>query len=175
MHRQPQQSCKLRPVHNRRERGQAVVETAFMIPWIFFLFVGVLDFGFYSYALMTVENAARLAVLQTSASATTADNASVACPIVLSEMQSLSNIFNAASCNPVNDNCNPTTLGPATAAKPLYVGACSTTQATIDGLTDITSTVLVSYYSVRMIPIPGILKNQMIINRSAQMQVLLGP
>ena len=33
-----------------RERGSAIMETAFMVPWLFFLFVGVLDLGFYSYA-----------------------------------------------------------------------------------------------------------------------------
>ena len=46
--------CRL--LGNRR--GSSVVETAFMMPWIVFLFIGVLDMGFYSYALITAARAA---------------------------------------------------------------------------------------------------------------------
>ena len=51
-----------------RNGGNAVIEVALMAPWIFFLFVGVLDFGFYAYSFISVENAARAAVLLTSQS-----------------------------------------------------------------------------------------------------------
>ena len=43
------------------ESGSAMVEVALLAPWIFFLFVGVFDMGFYSYMAICVENAARAA------------------------------------------------------------------------------------------------------------------
>src|SRR5947207_14797502 len=49
-----------------KERGHAVIEVSLMAPWIFFLFMGTLDFGFYSYAIIATQNAARVAVMQTS-------------------------------------------------------------------------------------------------------------
>ena len=45
-----------------------------MAPWIFFLFMGTLDFGFYAYAIIATQNAARVAVMQTSLNSTTAAN-----------------------------------------------------------------------------------------------------
>ena len=45
---------------DRSESGNSVVEVALMAPWIFFLFVGVFDFGFYAYAGICMENAARI-------------------------------------------------------------------------------------------------------------------
>jgi Flp pilus assembly protein TadG len=41
------------------------MEFALVAPWIFFVFVGVLDFGFYAYWLMAVTNASRSAALAT--------------------------------------------------------------------------------------------------------------
>src|SRR5260370_16771519 len=54
-----------------REHGHAIIEVTLMAPWIFFLFVGTLDFGFYSYAIIATQNAARIAVMRTSQTPTT--------------------------------------------------------------------------------------------------------
>src|SRR5437868_11738001 len=54
------------------ERGHAVVEAALFMPWLAFLFIGAVDFGFYGYALINTQNAARVAVMQTSAKSTSA-------------------------------------------------------------------------------------------------------
>jgi Flp pilus assembly protein TadG len=34
----------------RGTRGHAMVEVALMLPWILLLFVGIVEFGFYTYA-----------------------------------------------------------------------------------------------------------------------------
>jgi len=48
-----------------KNRGSAVVEAALMMPWLAFLFMGVFDFGFYAYASICTQNAARaVAVLK---------------------------------------------------------------------------------------------------------------
>jgi Flp pilus assembly protein TadG len=44
---------------NRRRSGNSIIELTFMMPWLLFLFVGVFDFGFYAYALIATQNAAR--------------------------------------------------------------------------------------------------------------------
>src|SRR5690348_3763138 len=48
-----------------REGGHAVLEAAFLMPWLIFLFIGAFDMGFYSYALICTENAARVATMYT--------------------------------------------------------------------------------------------------------------
>jgi Flp pilus assembly protein TadG len=46
--------------YNRRA-GNSIVEFSLMAPWILFLFAGAFDWGFYAYALISVQNAARVA------------------------------------------------------------------------------------------------------------------
>jgi hypothetical protein len=46
-----------------RNRGQSSVEVALLAPWIFFLFVGVLDLGFWCYSMISLENGVRAAGL----------------------------------------------------------------------------------------------------------------
>jgi Flp pilus assembly protein TadG len=140
----------------KRRRGQSLVEVCFMIPWIFFLFVGALDFGFYAYALICVQSAARVAALYTSGSTTSAADQAGACAYVLDELAGLPNNGSFSS------GCN---------AAPLVVTATSPPNSdpyvTGDGL----SIVTVKYQTVTMIPIPGVLANQFWIVRQAQMKV----
>src|ERR1041385_6078916 len=86
--------------HRSGTKGNAMIEVAFMVPWIFFLFVGVLDFGFYSYAAICVQNAARIAALGNSYSAATAGSSVNACQLALQEMNSLPNVRTLADCGP---------------------------------------------------------------------------
>jgi hypothetical protein len=41
---------------NQRESSSSIVEVALLAPWIFFLFIGMFDFGFCAYAGCTVVN-----------------------------------------------------------------------------------------------------------------------
>ena len=85
---------------NKGRRGNAIIEMVLMAPWLFFLFVGVLDFGYYSYALISVENAARVAALATSIGPDTAGNQAMACGAVFQELSTMPNITNSQiSCN----------------------------------------------------------------------------
>jgi hypothetical protein len=67
--------------HKRRDRGHAVVEISLLAPWILFLFVGTLDLGFYSYALICTQKAARVAVTHTSSRSATAADSAIASPV----------------------------------------------------------------------------------------------
>src|SRR4051794_23132733 len=83
--------CELRmntPRNRKSERGGSLVEIALMCPWLFLLMVGVLDMGFYSYAAINTQNAARAAALAL-ASGTTLD--SQVCDLVRLEMRNMPN------------------------------------------------------------------------------------
>ena len=61
-----------------------------MAPWLFFLFAGVVNLGFYTYAAMSIENAARVAALDTSSSAGPAGDNASACTYAVSETRGAS-------------------------------------------------------------------------------------
>jgi zona occludens toxin (predicted ATPase) len=137
-----------------REHGHAVIEVSLMAPWIFFLFMGTIDFGFYSYAIIATENAARVATMQTSQNTTTAVDNTLACNYALTELNVLPNTRSLASC----------------AALPVIVNA--TTFIDADGAT--AARVDVTYQTILMIPIPG-LTGRLSITRNAQMRLKQQP
>lgn len=140
-----------------RQTGGAVVEVAFLIPWIMFLFVGVLDTGFYCYALIVTQNAARVSVLQSSISTAAASDSVNACLIALQEMVSLPNMAGVNTCG----------SGSVSASVPVSVVA-----GTVDhGSGDVASRVTVMYLTLPLVPIPGILPQQMTLTRSAEVRV----
>src|SRR4051812_19708029 len=87
----------MRRRRNRQsERGNSLVETALMCPWLFLLMVGVLDMGFYSYAAINTQNAARAAALAL-ASGTMLD--SQVCELVRLEMRNMPNAAQFTDCS----------------------------------------------------------------------------
>jgi len=135
-----------------RRRGHAVIELSLLMPWVFFLFVGALDFGFYSYALIATENAAHAGALYTAQCSGTADDQSGACERVLAEMSRLPNASDFAS------GCS---------SDPLRV----TAERFIDGEGYESSRVRVSYQTVQLIPIPGLVSGRLTITRTAEVRV----
>ena len=143
---------KLLNDNHRRERGHAIVEAAFLLPWVLFLFVGALDFGFYNYALISTQSAARVAAWYTSQSTTTAANSTAACTYALAELSALPNVgTTVTSCG----------------ASPVVVTASQVTGT--DGA--LASQVTVAYTSPQLIPIPGVLPGQYTFNRTVQMRL----
>jgi len=143
-----------------RQRGNAVVETALMAPWIFLLFLGVFDFGFYAYAAIATANAARVAATYTSGSVGTASDSATACTYVLEALRDMPNVGSGvttcSAAGPVQ-----VTATPSTATDPVY-----------NTITYTVSTVSVTYQTVPLFPIPGLM-GQMTITRTAQMRVQL--
>ena len=70
---------------NASRRGHAVAEMALLGPWVLLLFAAIFDFGTYSRALITVENATRAAALETSNNSETAGDLDLACNVVLAQ------------------------------------------------------------------------------------------
>jgi hypothetical protein len=125
------------------------VEVVLMAPWIYFLFVGTLDMGFFTHAMIATQNAARTAAASTSRSSALADSVPVACKYALVELSAMSNVRSLTSCN----------------GSPLVVTA---SKVTIDGSD--ASRVTVSYLTNQLIPIPG-LARQFTITRTVAMLV----
>ena len=131
----------LRPSPRRRNgrRGGSALEMALLMPWYVFLFVGAFDWGFFAHALISVESAVRVAALY-SASQSSAPSVSTLCPIVINEMKVVSNVGSSLTCT----------------SSPLVVSVSSGTGA--DGQT--AYTVSVTYTTLSLIPIPGLLAKQ---------------
>jgi Flp pilus assembly protein TadG len=126
------------------------VEFVLIFPVLTFLFFGTFDMGFYMYALVSTQNAARVAALDTSASSARSGSTTVACADVLTELNMMPNAASfPASCN----------------ALPLQV----TAQAVVGPDGKSASKVSVTYQTSQVIPIPG-LTGQLTITRIVQMR-----
>jgi hypothetical protein len=133
-----------------------------MAPWIFFLFIGVLDFGFYSFAAISTANAARVAAQYTSTGSGTAADANCACFFVLQELRSMPNVPRTMT------GCNSGSTVPSECSALPVVVSVTSLNAGADGQP--ASEVAVTYETVPMMPIPG-LGNKLTITRVAQMRL----
>ena len=170
----------------RGERGGAIVEVALMAPWIFFLFVGVFDFGFYAYGIICTQNAARAAATQTAMSAGSQSD-TIACDAAWNEMRGLPNVaLISKNCGALPVKVTRKTLcSDSTKVRPSTI-VCDTTDvsgkqnaicADCGAITDPTlraasSQVAVQYQSIPLVPIPGILTGQTTITRIAEMRII---
>jgi Flp pilus assembly protein TadG len=134
------------------QRGAAMVEAAFVLPFLIFLLVGAYDWGFFSYALIVTQDATRGAALYASTSTTTASDSAGACNYVLANFSAVPNI-----------GATVTTC----AAPPLVVTASAVTGP--DGKA--AASVTVTYTCMQMIPIPGLLSGRPTISRTVEMKV----
>jgi Flp pilus assembly protein TadG len=143
-------------MNSRRRRGHAVIEVALMAPWIFFLFIGVIDVGFYSYAAINVENSARAAALYLASGPISATDQATACSIVTADLVQLQ----ALSTTAPGANCGV-----------LVVTVPTSAPASLDGVTGgIDAQVTVTYAMKQMFPIPGLM-GSFTITRGARVRV----
>jgi Flp pilus assembly protein TadG len=84
---------------SRGKRGSSLVELTLISPWLLFLFVGVVDVGFFTYSLIAVENAARVAAEFTSRNSAVAGSYSAACTKVLPELEMLLRVGSLTDCS----------------------------------------------------------------------------
>jgi len=162
--------------------GSAILETAFMVPWLFFLFVGVLDLGFYCYAAICTENAARVAAQAASTdNFSAADNAG-ACVAALPEMKGLPNAYTLTCPTPTLasgiTNANPVAVctvllsnAGANPCEPTWSAAAQKCADCVATPTATSAQVAVTYQTLPMVPIPGLLMGRIKITRVAEMRV----
>ncbi|MEQ1885492.1 MAG: TadE family protein [Bryobacteraceae bacterium] len=147
----------------RPERGSAIVETALLAPWIFFLFIGVFDVGFYNYAVIATQSAARAAAMATSGDSTlgSAQYQILACAAAKDELARMPNNTFASTCNAA-----PLTVSQVTSAK----AACPDYDVSYPAAGEACTQVTVSYQTVPLIPIPGVLPGRLTITRVVRMR-----
>ena len=150
-------------MRNRRG-GNAIIETAFMAPWIFFLFVGVFDMGFYAYASICTQNAARAVVLS---AAQTNPYTPPPCTVVIGELTMLPNINpTSTTCTGTPVNMTLTTLNGSSCPDAGY-GSANTFASSPFCIQS-----AVTYQTIPLIPIPGLLMGQLTLTRTAEMRIL---
>lgn len=148
----------------KRHRGQALVEASLLVPMVFFLFLGMTNFGFFVYAFITAGNAARAAA-QYTANFSFVGNQGVACQVALREMAMLSNITALGTGSPSSGTwSSPYTCG----ASPLQVTATNYTEPTFNTLA---SRVTVTYTTIQLFPLP-FMSGKLVINRTATMRLI---
>ncbi len=134
-----------------------------MAPWIFFLFVGVFDLGFYSYDAIAVQNAARVAAMA-GALGSGAPQQAATCNLVVAEMNSLPG---AQAYVPGTYTC-PYDVAP-TDTQRIAINT-PTTEVESDGSTAVVITVM--FKPLGMIPIPLVFNGPNIIYRTAKAPLL---
>jgi Flp pilus assembly protein TadG len=145
-------------IRKRRDRGNSVVEFAFFLPWLVFVFVGAMDWGFFAYSLISTEAAARIGALYTSTSSTTVTDSATACTYALGQLSKMSNVGTISTC------ASGTSV---TSSAPVGISATSVTGP--DG--NAAAQLSVTYLTPAFIPIPGLLPSKVTITRTFQMRV----
>jgi hypothetical protein len=146
--------------------GHAVLELALLVPWVLFLFVGAFDWGFYAWALISTESAARVAAMYTSTSSGTASDSIGACDYAAAELAYAPNIASSTWVNSASLPSSSTGLATCSGTALTVVAAAVTGP---DGSS--ASQVTVTYQTPLLIQIPGLLPGQISITRSVQMRV----
>jgi Flp pilus assembly protein TadG len=145
---------------HRRERGNSIVEFSLLMPWLIFLFIGAMDWGFYADALISTESAARVACEFTSSSSATVTNSTTACTYALGQLAKMPNVGTAMS------TCASGTA--VSSASPVGISTTSVTGP--DG--NAAAQVSVTYLTPVFLPMMGNLPSQVTITRTVQMRVL---
>jgi Flp pilus assembly protein TadG len=135
------------------QRGQAVLETALLLPWLVYCFVGAFDLGVYSYAMISAENAARVVGMYASASTSVASNPTLACTYALAELQDSPGVGSTSSCS-ATGVVNVTTS---------YLSAGA------DGLP--AAQVSITYKPSVAITLPGIMNGNLAITRTVEFPI----
>lgn len=158
-------------IRSRVRRGSAVVEVTLMMPWIVFLFVGIFDFGFYSYAAIATQNAARAAAMRLSTDQYSFSIAN-ACAAALGELRGLPNMVGVTTCA-----ASPSAVSDS---QPAAVEAMKLDNTTTPRCADcpVTPTATsvqarVTYRTSQLIPIPGAMMGRMTLTRMAESRILV--
>jgi hypothetical protein len=157
-----------------------MVEVALMAPWIFFLFIGILDMGYYAYAAICTENAARVAATR-AANDQFADVTQL-CLTVRDEMKHLPNATSLNAC--ANNAASVTSALPIAVEKQRLLRSGTSPDCPAECRTDLnppitlppsgcgwdSQRITVTYQTIPMVPIPGLLMGQMRITRIVEMR-----
>jgi hypothetical protein len=132
-----------------------------LLPWFIFLYVGVYDWGFYAHSLISTEDAARVAALYAANAAGSGTGAgggslTTACSVVLNELSVSSNLTGVTTCT-----------GPVSDSNPVVVALSCNPGGVLDSVQSVQAAV--TYRTMQLIPIPGLLTGKTTLYRTAQL------
>jgi len=142
-----------------------------MMPWLAFLFVGILDFGFYSYSAISLQNAARAAAMRSAADQSSFSTGN-SCAAALGELRGLPNMIGVTTCA----SSAGAILDTLPAAVVIVKLDNTTTPVCADcAVTASPSSVqaTVTYETLPMVPIPGLVMGRMRMTRIAESRILV--
>lgn len=137
-------------------RGQAVVEVSLLVPWIVFAFVAAFNFGIFAYSLISTENAARTGAMYASQSLTVAQSATIVsqvCPYVLGELGDAPGVGSGVT------TCTGSPVTVTVAPQVPGSGGMNTVK------------VSVTYNTMQMIPLPGLMAGSLAIKRTVELPI----
>jgi Flp pilus assembly protein TadG len=154
----------------RSESGSSIVEMALLAPWIFFLFIGIFDLGFYLYAASCAQSAARIAAIQTASNPGLSSGLlqSMACNAAMLEMVRVPNTHTISRCDVAPLMVTQQTLTNSTTPACADCGPLPNLDPT-----GVSSLVTVTYQSGLFVPIPGLLKNQLNLTRTSETRMMI--
>jgi len=139
-----------------RPSGQAVIEVTLLVPWIVFAFIAAFNFGIFAYALISTQSAARSSAMYAAQSLTVAQSGSIVtqvCPYALGEL---------GDAPGVGAGVTTCTASPVTVA----------VTARIPGAGNMdTVRVSVTYNTMQLIPLPGLMAGSLAITRTVEMPI----
>lgn len=144
---------------NPKQRGNAIIEFSFLAAWLLFLFIGALDWGFYSYSLISTQAAARIGALYASTSPSTVLDTAGVCVYALDQLRKMPNVGSGVvSCG---SGSSVSTSAP--------VSVSVTAVSGVDGKP--AAQVSVTYLTPLLIPLMKLLPAQVTITRTTQMRM----
>jgi Flp pilus assembly protein TadG len=145
----------------RRERGNSIIEFSLMTPWLIFLFIGAMDWGFYAYSLIATEAAARVGCMYASTSSTVlgaSGTSNAVCTYVLEQLRKMPNVGSGV-----------TTCSGSPVTVTVTALTSSTTPPSADGSS--AAQVQVVYVTPVLLPMLGQLPSQLTITKTIQMRL----
>jgi len=134
-----------------------------MAPWLIFLFIGAMDWGFYAYSLIATEAAARVSCLYTSTSTSTATDTATVCTYALGQLRRMPN---------VGPNMSVCAVGASVSSgSPVGVTATSVTGPDGNPAAQVSVTYLTPVFMPVVMSGTTVLPKQVTITRTVQMRM----
>ena len=150
----------------QRERGSSLIEFSLLTPWLIFLFVGALDWGFYAYSLIATEAAARVACLYASTSSTAladVNSSTGQCHLAIAQLTKMANVGTLAP---------PCASGTAVSATtPVGISSSSVTGPDGGSAAQVSVTYLTPVFIPMVLGNSTVLPKQVTITRTIQMRM----
>jgi Flp pilus assembly protein TadG len=146
-------------MRGRGQRGNGIIEFSLMAPWLIFLFIGALDWGFYAYSLIATEAAARVGALYASTSSTTATDSTTVCTYALQQLLKMPNVGSSVTTCASGSS--------VTSSQPVGVSATAVTGPDSNNAAQVS----VTYQTPIFMPLLGTLPKQLTITRTIVMRL----